>query len=130
MLLDEGYLDNSPELRLTFLKQQLRVISNAILDIRLQTMGMTDDEAMRLMLEDTFQEQEEASGKLRRAKLSSCQLPTYYVGWRDWHRLRSQFMEATGDAFDATTFHEAALEAGPVPVPVLAQLMLGEALAE
>ena len=31
MMLDEGYLNNDPELRLTFLKQQLRMIANAIL---------------------------------------------------------------------------------------------------
>jgi uncharacterized protein (DUF885 family) len=61
MMLDEGYLDNSPELRLTFLKQQLRMLANTILDVRLQTMGMTDQEAMDLMVKQGFQETEEAT---------------------------------------------------------------------
>lgn len=80
MMLDEGYLGNSPELRLTFLKEELRVLANAILDIRLHTEGMTDQQALDLMQVDTFQEKEEATGKLQRAKLSSCQLPVYLVG--------------------------------------------------
>jgi transcriptional regulator with PAS, ATPase and Fis domain len=54
MMLDEGYLDNNPELRLTFLKQQLRMLANTILDVRLQTMGMTDQEAMDLMLRYSY----------------------------------------------------------------------------
>ncbi|MCP5115019.1 MAG: DUF885 domain-containing protein, partial [bacterium] len=128
MLLDEGYLDNSPELRLTFLKQQLRMIANAILDVRMQTMGMTDEDAMSLMLDRAFQEQEEAEGKLRRAKLSSCQLPTYYVGWRDWHRLRRQYRAHKGEGFQLAEFHETTLNAGAVPVPVLAKLLMREAL--
>jgi hypothetical protein len=55
------------------------MIANAILDIRLQTMNMTDQEALDLMLKQCFQEKEEAAGKLRRAKLSATQLPTYYA---------------------------------------------------
>ena len=46
VMLDEGFLDNSPELRLTLLKQELRVDANAIIDIRIQTNRMTDAEAM------------------------------------------------------------------------------------
>ena len=68
MMLDEGYLDKSPEMRLTFLKQQLRVLSNAIMDIRMQTLGMTDQEAMDLMVKQGFQENEEATAKLQRAQ--------------------------------------------------------------
>jgi len=108
----------------------LRMIANAILDVRLQTMGMTDEQAMSLMLDQAFQENEEATGKLRRAKLSSCQLPTYFVGWRDWRRLRNQYRQARGGMFSLSEFHEKALQAGSVPVPVLAELLLGEPLDE
>ncbi len=125
MMLDEGYLDHSPELRLTFLKQQLRVMANAILDVRLQTTGMSDAEAMSLMTDRAFQEPEEASGKLVRAKLSSCQLPTYFVGWRDWHRLRRLYRSVEGDRFQLARFHETMLKEGAVPVPVLARLVTG-----
>lgn len=122
-VLHAGYLDRDPALRLTFLKQQLRVFANAILDIRLQTMGMTDEQAIRLMIEEAFQEREEAEAKLQRAKLSSTQLPTYFVGWRDWHRLRARRQSAEGAAFDLTVFHREALRAGALPLSVLSKLL-------
>jgi uncharacterized protein (DUF885 family) len=63
------------------LKMQLRMIINTILDGRVHCHGLTEDEAMRLMQERGFQEEGEASGKWRRALLSSAQLSTYYVGY-------------------------------------------------
>ena len=71
---------DQPGLKLTFCKQMLRVLANTILDVRLQTMGMTDQQALDLMINDTYQEKEEATAKLQRAQLSSCQLPTYFAG--------------------------------------------------
>jgi uncharacterized protein (DUF885 family) len=127
-MLDAGYLDHSPELRLTFLKQQLRMIANAILDIRLHTMGMTDEQAMDLMINKTFQEKEEASAKLQRAKLSSCQLPTYFAGWRDWRRLLDLVKRERGAAFRLSAFHEEALKQSAVPLPSLARILTGKDL--
>src|ERR1700729_2068596 len=84
VMMDEGFLNNDPRFRLVMRKIRLRVLSNAILDVRMQTMGMTDQQALDLMTKDAFQTQAEADGKLTRAKLSSTQLPTYYVGLREW----------------------------------------------
>ena len=123
VMLDEGFLANSPELRLTLLTQELRVDANAILDIRLQTNRMTDEEAMDLMEKSTFQEHEEAVAKLQRAKLSSTQLPTYFAGWRDWLRTRDQIRTARGAAFNLHDFHDRALKEGAVPLPSLARLL-------
>lgn len=128
VMLDEGYLDHSPELRLTFLKEELRVLANAILDIRLHSLGMTDQQAIDLMEKQTFQEREEAAAKLRRAKLSSCQLPTYFVGWRDWLRVREHYRQQKGAAYKLAEFNEQALKAGAVPLPLLARLLTGKGL--
>jgi uncharacterized protein (DUF885 family) len=127
MMLDQGYLDNDPALRLTFLKQQLRVFANSILDVRLHTMGMSDEQALALMMNDGFQEREEAEAKLQRAKLSSAQLPTYFVGWRDWHRLRQTYF-ANARTPSLKEFHEAGLRPGAVPLPVLSRLLTGKPL--
>ncbi len=123
MMSDEGFLDNSPELRMTFYKQALRSIANAILDIRLQTMGMTDQQALDLMINDTFQEKEEATGKLQRAQLSSCQLPMYFIGWRGWLDTREQYKMRKGAAFQLEDFHNAALKESAVPLPSLGPLL-------
>jgi hypothetical protein len=75
---DEGLND---ALRMQQLKMQLRMTINAILDARVHANGMTEEEAMRLMMERGHQEEGEAAGKWRRALLSSSQLSTYYVGY-------------------------------------------------
>jgi uncharacterized protein (DUF885 family) len=123
MMLDEGYLDNSPELRLTFLKQQLRMIANAILDVRMHMHNMKDEDAMRLMTVDTFQEEEEATAKLRRAKLSSTQLSTYFVGYREWVKLRKAVEARQGGNFRLAEFHEKALRTGAVPMRTMEALL-------
>jgi hypothetical protein len=128
VMLDEGLLDGSPELRLQLLKQELRVDTNAILDIRLQTNRMTDEQAMELMEGSAFQEHEEAVAKLQRAKLSSTQLPMYFLGWRDWLRVREAVKQSQGAGFSLHDFHDKALKEGAVPLPVLARLLTGKGL--
>ena len=110
-------------MRLTMLKQMLRGIANTILDIRLQTMGMTDQEALDLMMKDTYQEKEEATAKLQRAQLSSCQLPTYFAGWKGWLDTREQFKKKQGSAYTLRGFHERALKESAVPMSVLGGLL-------
>jgi uncharacterized protein (DUF885 family) len=123
MMLDEGYVDHSPEMALTFAKQALRVYANTILDIRMQSMNMTDQEALDLMEKQTFQEKEEAEGKLQRAKLTSCQLPVYFVGWRGWQDIRDSYRKSKGTAFSLPEFHDRALRQGAVPLAVLGELL-------
>jgi uncharacterized protein (DUF885 family) len=123
MMSEEGFMDNSVELRMTMYKQLLRSIANAILDIRLQSMGMTDQQALDLMINDTFQEKEEATAKLQRAQLTSCQLPAYFVGLRGWLDAREEFKQRKGSAFVLSDFHDAALKESAVPFPALKQLL-------
>jgi uncharacterized protein (DUF885 family) len=123
LMTDQGYLDNNPGMRLTWYKQLLRVLANTILDIRLQTMGMTDQQALDLMINDTYQEKEEATAKLQRAQLSSCQLPTYYSGWKGWLQTRDHYRQKQGNNFSLKDFHEHALKESAVPLPVLDRLL-------
>jgi uncharacterized protein (DUF885 family) len=122
LMADEGYLGDTPGYRLTLAKQMLRVISNTILDVRLQTMSMTDAQALDLMIKDAYQEPEEANAKLQRAKLSSCQLPTYYAGYKGWLAVRDHYRK-THPAASLKQFHESALRQGAVPLPVLDRLL-------
>jgi uncharacterized protein (DUF885 family) len=124
VMTQEGYLDSSPKFRLMRMKVWLRAVANTILDIRMQTMNMTDEQAMDLMRNETFQTQAEADGKLRRAKLSSTQLPTYFVGTRQWWDLRRKYQAAKGDAFTLEEFHNRALDQGPLPIEYLEKIIL------
>jgi uncharacterized protein (DUF885 family) len=124
LMTDQGYLDNSVGMRLTLGKQLLRVLANTILDVRLQTMGMTDQQALDLMIKDTYQEKEEATAKLQRAQLSSCQLPMYFAGWKGWLQVRDRYKQKQGANFSLKEFHERALKESAVPLPVLEGLLL------
>jgi len=124
VMMDEGYMGNDPRFRLVMRKIRLRLLANTILDVKMQTMGMTDQQALDLMTRDTFQTQAEAEGKLTRAKLSSTQLPTYYVGLREWLAFRKRYQDAMGKNFDMQKFHDRALDEGPLPVPIVEQLMM------
>jgi uncharacterized protein (DUF885 family) len=123
LMTEQGYLADTPGYQLTLQKQLLRVLANTILDVRLQTLGMTDQEALDLMTKYTYQETEEATAKLQRAKLSSCQLPTYYAGYKGWLAAREHYQAKHGAAFSLKEFHERALGQGAVPLPVLERLL-------
>jgi uncharacterized protein (DUF885 family) len=124
VMLDEGYLKDDPRFRLIMRKIRLRLLANTILDIKMQTMNMSDKEALDLMTGDTFQTQAEAEGKLKRAKLSSTQLPTYFVGLREWLAFRKNYQEKTGKNFDLLKFHNLVLDEGPLPVPAVEKLVM------
>ena len=76
------------------------------------------------MTRDAFQTQAEAEGKLRRAKLTSVQLPTYYVGMRRWFELRHKYQQRVGDKFSDLEFHNKVLDEGALPLPLLEGIVL------
>jgi uncharacterized protein (DUF885 family) len=124
VMMQQGFADNDPRYRISYLKVWLRAMGNAILDVRMQTMQMTDDEAMSFMMNEAFQTRAEAEGKLQRAKLSSTQLPTYFVGTSEWWRLRRAYEAAKGKDFTLAEFHDRALDEGALPVPWLENILL------
>ena len=121
---DAGYADHDPRFVLMVQKIRLRVIANAILDIRMQSHNMTDQEALDLMENKAFQTAAEAQGKLRRAKLTAGQLITYYVGYHQWIDVRKQVQQQQGSGFSLKRFNDAALDEGPLPLPILQPLLM------
>ena len=122
-MLDQGYGEGDLRLRLMQLKFYLRAVANAILDHKMHCAKMTDEEAMRFLTEDAFQSEGEARLKIIRAKQSSVQLSTYFVGRMAHYRLRQQLERELGDRFDLGRYHEALLDNGSVPVNYLPELV-------
>jgi uncharacterized protein (DUF885 family) len=96
------------------LRGRMIVAANAILDVGLQGGTMTDEEALRFMIEDGFQERAQAEKKLLRAKLDSTQLCQYFLGWVEIERLEQE-MRSQGK-FDQRAFDEALLSHGTIAV--------------
>lgn len=123
MMLDQGYGGGDPALRLNQLKFYLRAVANTILDHKMHCSNMTDDEAMEFLTRRCFQSEGEARLKIIRAKQSSCQLSTYFVGRMAHYRLRQQIEREMGDKFVLGRYHEAVLDPGAVPVKYLPELV-------
>lgn len=123
VMMDAGFMKDDPRFRIIMRKIRLRVLSNSILDIKMHTKNMTDEQAMDLLTKQTFQTQAEADGKLKRAKLTSAQLPTYYLGLREWLRFRKRYEAKMGKNFDMLKFHNEVLDEGPLPVPLVEEVL-------
>jgi uncharacterized protein (DUF885 family) len=122
-MLNEGYGDGDLRLRLMQLKFYLRAVANSILDYNLHCTQMTDAEALKFLTEDAFQSEGEAGLKLIRAKQSSVQLSTYFVGRMAHYRLHQQIEREMGDRFSLAAYHNAVIAPGSVPVKYLPELV-------
>lgn len=148
VMLDRGYGGDDPALWLVHWKFYLRAVTNAILDVRIHTGGMTSDEAVALIVEGAFQERSEAVAKDERARLSSTQLSTYFLGslgmWDLEHEARRRAAAAAGASpdvvpvprlvggyprtpgFDPRAHLEAVISHGAPPIPLLRRILLGD----
>jgi uncharacterized protein (DUF885 family) len=126
LMVDSGYRSDeglTDALRMQQLKMQLRMTINAVLDARVHAHGMTEDEAMRLMMQRGHQEDGEAAGKWRRALLTSSQLSTYYVGYVEVADLASDLASARPE-LSVRERHDAMLAHGS-PAPRHLRTVLG-----
>jgi len=123
MMLDQGYGDGDLALRMSQLKFYLRAVANTILDHKMHCSNLSDDEALKFLMDDCYQSEGEARLKIIRSKQSSCQLSTYFVGRMAHYRLRQEIERELGDKFVLGRYHEAVLEPGAVPVKYLRELV-------
>ena len=123
MMLEEGYGNFEPELWLMFYKWNLRAVMNAILDYEIQVKGLSEEDALDMMINQAFQEESEAKGKWRRATLSQVQLTSYFTGYSEIYAFREEQKKALGDKFSLLDFHNTFLSFGSAPVPIIKELM-------
>ena len=118
---EAGY--GGPEVKMQQLKMRLRVICNAILDQSIHTAGMTEQQALDLMMKEGFQQEGEAVAKWKRARLSSAQLSTYFVGAAEHLDLRERAKAKLGDKFDLKKYNDTVLSFGSPPAKYVRELM-------
>jgi uncharacterized protein (DUF885 family) len=148
VMMDVGYGSDDPALMLTHWKYYLRAVTNALIDVGIHTAGMTEEDAVSLMVDGGFQEEAEARAKYDRARLSSSQLSTYFVGsvemWDLERERRQRLAAASGDArgadavptrrivgglgetpgFDYREHLDDVISHGTPPIPLLRRLLL------
>jgi uncharacterized protein (DUF885 family) len=99
--------------------------ANTILDIELQSGRMTDEDAIRFMVEQGFQPRAQAEKKLVRAKLDSTQLCQYFLGFDEILALERDYKAKVGTKFKQRTFNEALISHGTLAVRFLRDYLLG-----
>ncbi len=122
-MLNEGFGGGDLRLRLMQLKFYLRAVANTILDYQMNCTQMTDDEAMKFLVGDAYQSEGEAKLKVIRAKQSSVQLSTYFVGRMAHYQLHQAIEREMGDKFSLSRYHEAVLDNGSIPPKYLPELV-------
>ncbi|WPU95466.1 DUF885 domain-containing protein [Mucilaginibacter sabulilitoris] len=126
MMLDSGYGNKEPEMRLMWYKWHLRSVCNTILDYSVHNGNMTKDEAIKMLTTEAFQQQAEAEGKWKRVSVSSVQLTSYYTGYKEIIDLRDAYKTKMGDKFKLKEFNEKFLSYGSAPVKFIKEAMLAK----
>jgi uncharacterized protein (DUF885 family) len=126
VMMDVGYGADDPALMLAHWKYYLRATTNTLMDIRIHTGTMTEDEAMSMMVDGGFQEHSEASEKWSRARLSSTQLCSYFLGGVEMTELEREARRRSGDAFAWRPFLESVVSHGTPPMPVVRDILFGD----
>src|SRR6266699_2807340 len=121
MMAEQGY--GGPEVKMQQLKMRLRAICNAILDQSIHAGNMTEKEAMDLMTKEGYQQEGEAVAKWKRARLTSAQLPTYFVGATEHLDLRAAEQEKLEGDFNLKKYNDQVISYGSPPVKYVRELM-------
>jgi len=121
MMAEQGY--GGPEVKMQQLKMRLRAICNAVLDQRIHAGNMSEPEAMDLMMKEGYQQEGEAVAKWKRARLTSTQLSTYFVGVTEHLDLRDMAKKKAGASFDQKKYNDQVISYGSPPVKYVRELM-------
>lgn len=121
-LADDEDLYDDPYDYYGYLTHQRFVSQRLVVDTGLNAMGWTLDHAHAYMSANTLERPEQVTSEILRY---STDLPAqslcYRMGFLKFRDLRSRAQSRLGLAFDVPAFHEAILEQGGLPLPVLEQ---------
>jgi uncharacterized protein (DUF885 family) len=123
MMLDEGYGDADPKLRLSQLQEALLRATRYVAGIRMHTRGMTLEQAIELFQKQGFQSAKVAEMEAKRGT----QDPTYLYytyGKLQILKLRDEYKQKLGSAYTLRKFHDAFLAQGAAPLPLVRKALL------
>ena len=118
LMAEKGF--GGPRVRLERQKMVLRLAANAILDHDIHAGDMDEKAALALMTGEAFQEDGEATGKWRRARLTSAQLTTYFYGFTELLAVRKAAEGKPG--FTERAYHDRLLSWGSPAMKFVRQL--------
>jgi uncharacterized protein (DUF885 family) len=125
MMLDEGYGNGDPKLRLGQLEDALLRDARYIVGISMHTGKMSFDEAEEFFQKEGFQPQSVAEVETKRGTSDPTYL-VYTLGKLEIMKLREDYKQKMGDKFSLEQFHNTFLQQGFPPIKVVRETMLGD----
>ena len=125
MMLDEGYGNGDPMLRLGQLQDALLRDARYIVGISMHTGRMSFDEAVQFFQKEGYQTAAVAEVETKRGTSDPTYL-VYTLGKLEIMKLRADYQQKMGDKFSLQDFHDTFLKQGFPPIKIVREGMLGE----
>jgi uncharacterized protein (DUF885 family) len=125
MMLDEGYGNGDPKLRLGQIQDALLRDARYIVGISMHTGKMSFDEAVQFFQKEGYQPQSVAEVETKRGTSDPTYL-VYTLGKLEIMKLRDDYRKKKGSAFSLQEFHDEFLRQGFPPVKIVRETMLGD----
>jgi len=126
MIVDEGWGNGDPRVRLAQLHGALLRECRYVVGVKLHTQGMTVDQATAFLMNNAYMTRDDA----QREALRGTQDPMYgyyTLGKLMILKLRRDYQKKMGSQYSLQSFHDALLAHGDPPIPLLRPLLLGSA---
>jgi uncharacterized protein (DUF885 family) len=124
MMLDEGYGNNDPKLRIGQLQDALLRDARYIVGIQMHTGQMTFQQATDFFVKQGHQTSAVAEREAQRGTSDPTYL-VYTLGKLEIMKLRADYKLKAGAAFSLEQFHDEFMKQGAPPIPVVRRAMLG-----
>lgn len=125
MMVEEGFKNNSPELRLCQIHDALLRVCRYIAGVKMHTRGMTMKEAIKLFEEDGFQEHANAVREVKRGTMDPTYL-VYTLGKLKIIAMKEDFRKSRKKDYQLKDFHNRFLKQGYPPLSLVRAEMLKE----
>ncbi len=123
MMVEEGYENGDPKIRLAQLSEALLRDCRFIAAIKIHTQGMTVDEATELFQSAGHQPAAIAREEARRGTFDPTYL-VYTLGKLQIYKLRDDYRKLKGDDFHLETFHDEFVRQGGIPLKLIRRILL------
>lgn len=125
MILDEGFGNHDPKLRMGQLVDALLRDARFIVGIQMHTKGMTMEQAQEFFVHDGHQQPAIGEMETKRGTADPTYL-VYTLGKLEILKLREDYRKKMGDKFSLQEFHDRFIKCGAPPIKIVRREMLGE----
>jgi uncharacterized protein (DUF885 family) len=124
MMLDEGYGNHDPKLRLGQLLDALLRNCRYIVGIEMHTGDMTYQQGIDFFEKQGYMSRDYAERETKRGTSDPTYL-VYTLGKLEILKLRDDYHQKTGAAFNLEQFHDHFVKQGGIPIKIIRKQMLG-----